>query len=711
MIRAYINIVYGSGTIKYVRDSVVRGKDEEIYHFGDTLGDTLSQQTGAGKVLGDYLSLLENLSDTTEEFLLFPESSGDTASISRRNYNQADGVDYANIELTGDSLILPKITFSIKRSGVRLINIVEERVGAYSRDDFYEKKTNTYKRDDYIIYDKKISPLVLGDVSSLINFFGDSIDVLLPKAKGGVPPYTYSASNLPGGTNLVNREVVGTISSGGLLIAEYEATDANGNTVTKRFYWKVIPGLPGTPSNLIITKVSSSSLNIEWDAPTNNGGDSDLSYRIDKSEDGASFEILIPKNDDEDYGDSDSIMIGNTYYYRIYSINSKGTSDYIGDSYYLSSLSFSFALSDRTDDYKDNVNFILPEGSGGGDSYGYTLNDLPPGASFTIGTREVSGTLNRIGNYNIEYVVEDNDSTSIGDSFSWTVQATLSSVVRNLNLSRSNKLNIMVDWDVPSNNGGDSDLIYHYILIPPEQSQSTGTLSESDYNINTNSIPGLFKFSVLTNNDRGDGPSVGDSFEHYLIRFGDSLSNRTNNFGDTGVSYTLPAAEGGNSPYNYSIDGIISGISFSSTNRRLTGTINERAGTDIITYYVYDNDGDTIGDSFDWIINALNPDPPASFIATGDTDNNLVSMTWTIPISDGGADINQYNIRRGDTDGSLVPGTFLEVNANGRTRSVSFSNFNNYRASDGKIILYIRSRNTSNLYSDYIGDSTYITPP
>ena len=95
MIKAFIKINTVNGrSYKYVRDVVTdtNGKNGEYYGYSGDTGDTLGDQTGAGKVLGDFLTLKANASSTTTKYLVFPESSGDTEILIRPNYEQTKDV-------------------------------------------------------------------------------------------------------------------------------------------------------------------------------------------------------------------------------------------------------------------------------------------------------------------------------------------------------------------------------------------------------------------------------------------------------------------------------------------------------------------------------------------------------------------------------------------------------------------------------------------
>lgn len=90
--QAYIMIELMSGAqIKYVRDVVAdSGAGGQYYQYANTTGNKFANQTGAGKVYGDYQTLITNFEDSNK-FLNFPESAGPTKTLSRPNLEQGLG--------------------------------------------------------------------------------------------------------------------------------------------------------------------------------------------------------------------------------------------------------------------------------------------------------------------------------------------------------------------------------------------------------------------------------------------------------------------------------------------------------------------------------------------------------------------------------------------------------------------------------------------
>jgi len=116
--RAWIIVELNNGTrIKYVRDVVAdtNGVATKYYAYTNEAGDKLANQTGPGKVLGDYNTMVTNASvvPTVTPLLAFPESTGSTATLARNNYDQGIGKEAT-------------ITNTIRVDAVSRVYLVEE---------------------------------------------------------------------------------------------------------------------------------------------------------------------------------------------------------------------------------------------------------------------------------------------------------------------------------------------------------------------------------------------------------------------------------------------------------------------------------------------------------------------------------------------------------------------------------------------------------
>jgi len=120
MIKSYIVIQSENGKgLRYVRDIVndSNGINGKYYAYTGLSGDSLADQTGTGKLMGDFLTIKSNIAAATSvnKFLIFPESSGDTEVLKRGNQNQTRDVSLS-------------IITSVPIQGIASVIIVEEQI-------------------------------------------------------------------------------------------------------------------------------------------------------------------------------------------------------------------------------------------------------------------------------------------------------------------------------------------------------------------------------------------------------------------------------------------------------------------------------------------------------------------------------------------------------------------------------------------------------
>ena len=89
-------------------------------------------------------------------------------------------------------------------------------------------------------------------------------------------------------------------------------------------------GVPGEPTNLIATADGPEAIDLEWDAPSSDGGREITGYRIEVSEDGGTtWSNLVSNtgNTDTSYRDDEDLSGGDTRHYRVSARNFNGFGD------------------------------------------------------------------------------------------------------------------------------------------------------------------------------------------------------------------------------------------------------------------------------------------------------------------------------------------------------------------------------------------------
>jgi hypothetical protein len=104
--------------------------------------------------------------------------------------------------------------------------------------------------------------------------------------EGGAATYVWSLrgddDRLPAGLELTNAgEIRGTPTRTGSSTFYVKVTDANGATASAQFTLTVTAAVPGAPTSLTVTSVESGAVNLNWTAPTDDGGSSITYYVIE----------------------------------------------------------------------------------------------------------------------------------------------------------------------------------------------------------------------------------------------------------------------------------------------------------------------------------------------------------------------------------------------------------------------------------------------
>jgi len=88
---------------------------------------------------------------------------------------------------------------------------------------------------------------------------------------------------------------------------------------------------PSQPSSLVATAVSQNQINLSWKLPTNDGGEPISGYKIEASEGVGNYQVLSQNAGKNPAYSHTGLKPGISYYYRVYAINSIGTSSSFAD--------------------------------------------------------------------------------------------------------------------------------------------------------------------------------------------------------------------------------------------------------------------------------------------------------------------------------------------------------------------------------------------
>lgn len=508
---------------------------------------------------------------------------------------------------------------------------------------------------------------------------GTAFTFTLPQASSGNPPITYALTGLVTGMmfNAATRALTGNVALAQTVALTYIATDDDSDAVQIMFNLVISAVLAGLVRNAAFTANGQNRIDLAWDAPASNGGDTTLSYRIDVSDDGTSFTTLVADQTARTYSDT-GLTAGQTRYYRIHTTNDAGTTTTFVSGSATTDADLMPMLpgqSARTADWNSAVDITLDEAVGGDLPITYALTGsptLPPGLAFVANTRRLHGTTTTVGVYNLTYTATDDDNDVSTQTFSFTVEAILAGLVQNFTATADGQNAVDLAWEVPTSNGGDSGLSYRievsiaggaYTLLTTE----TGTsYRHSGLTANT-----IYAYRIYTVNDAGTTTTFASASAttSQVVDLMPSLPTVMDRSVDWNSAFdlTLPEATSGDAPLTYTLTGsptLPPGLSFVAATRRLHGTLTT-VGTYALTYTVEDADGDTAVRTFDFVVNAILAGlvRNATFTADGQT---RIDLAWDAPTSNGGDSSLEYRI---DVSADNVTFTTLVASQTGTTYS------------------------------------------
>ena len=208
----------------------------------------------------------------------------------------------------------------------------------------------------------------------------------------------------------------------------------------------------------------------------------------------------------------------------------------------------------------EDVDFLLPAGSGGNAPLRYSLTGtLPVGLNFSTATRRITGTPTEItAATTLTYTVTDNDGDTASTSFTVAILEDLQpqfadgARIDNINSIVSDPINVTV----PEGSGGNEPLSYS---LEPDLPDGL-TLDTSTFEISGTPNAPLESAEFTYSVSDSDGDSVSITFnieieEDLAPQFGEAtIDDQIFNVSDEVVAIALPIATSGNPPLSYKVE-------------------------------------------------------------------------------------------------------------------------------------------------------------
>ncbi|WP_442589040.1 putative Ig domain-containing protein [Pedobacter sp. AW31-3R] len=241
----------------------------------------------------------------------------------------------------------------------------------------------------------------------------------LPQVTGGTTPYTYAATNLPDGLTLnpSTGQITGTPTVKGTTTFPVTVTDADMNTVVTNF--TIIVRDPLILASGTLAEGTTNTVYGPQTIPAATGGSGIYTYTAANLPPGLTFNAATQQ------------ITGTPTLAGPYTIT-VNVSDNEGRN---ASATYTIAIIDplmlapkALPDGIVGVTYppqTIPAATGGTPGYTYTATNLPPGLSFTPGTRVISGTPTQSGTFTVQVKVTDSQNRTITVPYTIRVTGTL----------------------------------------------------------------------------------------------------------------------------------------------------------------------------------------------------------------------------------------------------------------------------------------------
>lgn len=409
------------------------------------------------------------------------------------------------------------------------------------------------------------------------------------------------------------------------------------------------------------------NVTLTWSAPCNIGGSPILGYRIYRgTTSGTMFFIHLTNSSARSFVDT-GLTNGLTYYYRISAVNVKGEGSLSSEvcATPLTVPGAPTALVASPGNGMVNLSWSAPADSGGGEVTRYYVywSTSPTGTASRIDTLSNATTYSHRGLTNgVTYYYTVSAMTSGGEgpstSQSSARPATSPGAPENLAVQGGARQTVLT-WQAPANGG--EPIVGYRIYRGTASGMETllltvgvvGTYTDTGLQDNTQ-----YYYRVSAVNALGEGPMSGEASATTFDVPGPprSLAISTSDSRAT-LSWNAPIYLGGSPIIGYNIyRGTIPG-SFSRIAANVTSPFQDNGLTNGQTYYylvrAVNGLGEGVNSSQVSGVPSRVPDAPSSLSATAGRGN--ISLTWSGPSSDGGAEVTGFIIYRGTSPGTELP--------------------------------------------------------
>ena len=496
-------------------------------------------------------------------------------------------------------------------------------------------------------------------------------------ADTGTTTTTYSHTGLSAGTTRHYRvSAINANGTGAVSNIDDATTDDAATTV------------PDAPTSLTATASGTTTIDLSWTAPADNGGSAITGYRIEVSPNGTSSwtdRVADTGTTTTTYSHT-GLSAGTTRHYRVSAINANGTgavsniddatTDDAATTVPDAPTSLTATASGTT---AINLSWTAPADDGGSAITGYRIEVSPNGTSSwtdrVADTGTTTTTYSHTGlsagttrHYRVSAINANGTGavSNIDDATTDDAATTVPDAPTSLTATASGTTTIDLSWTAPADNGGSAITGYRIEVSPNGTSSWTDRVADTGTTTTTYSHTGLsagttrhYRVSAINANGTGAVSNIDDATtDDAATTVPDAPTSLTATASGTtaiNLSWTAPADDGGSAITGYRIEVSPNGTSSWTDRVADTGT----------TTTTYSHTGLSAGTTRHYRVSAINangtgavsniddattddaattvPDAPTSLTATA-SGTTTIDLSWTAPADDGGSAITGYRI-------------------------------------------------------------------
>ena len=446
--------------------------------------------------------------------------------------------------------------------------------------------------------------------------------------------------------------------------------------------------VPGAPTGLTATASGTTTIDLSWTAPADNGGSAITGYRIEVSSDGGSSWTDREANTgttSTTYSHT-GLSAGTTRYYRVSAINSVGTgaasnvddatTDDAAPTVPGAPTSLTATASGTS---TIDLSWTAPADEGGSAITGYKIEVSPNGDSNwtnrVANTGTTSTTYSHTGlsagttrHYRVSAINANGTgaASNVDDATTDDAAATVPGAPTGLTATASGTTTIDLSWTAPADNGGSAITGYKIEVSSDGGSSWTDREANTGTTTTTYAHTGLsagttryYRVSAINSVGTGAASNVDnattDDAAPTVPGAPTSLTATASGTSTIDLSWTAPSSDGGSAITGYKIEVSPNGDSNWTNRVANTGT----------TSTTYAHTGLSAGTTRHYRVSAINangtgaasnvdnattdaaattvPGAPTSLTATAD-GTSTINLSWTAPADDGGSAITGYRI-------------------------------------------------------------------